>query len=513
MLLSKLLARTVCGILALLTLAAPILAANGDVSSGDELQAVVSTRGEIPVKTELSFSAARSHNPFAELPVAFSWNFGDGFLGAGEEVKHTFTRPGVYEASLMMQVGTESDSVGFPIFVYERSILFVSDNATHDQQLAVLAEVAREKNIFLDPAWGFGESEGFFAEEGAISAALQEKLETLRETDLIVLWTAGSDGLNGLARLAQNLNPPLDFSAKKIATLTDGNIEAITRIARGVFATIRPAEILISRSESLRDIVLADANEDLPALLERQAIPHRVIDSGLEKFSITAPLAFFVNYLVANGIPASAILLVLLLPVIATLVAFFKQVIGITTFGVYTPSVLTLSFLAVGLKLGLVVLFVVVLASILIRKILKRYRLAYTPRLAIVLTFVSLAILAAIVLLTWLAPFGEYYRISDLIAASIFPMLIMSTLAEKFVSIQTEKGSGSAIHMFTELIFVSVACYFIVGEWSYLQTLILSRPEVIFLFLIANIILGRFTGLRLTEYIRFRDVIKKAEEE
>jgi len=238
-----------------------------------------------------------------------------------------------------------------------------------------------------------------------------------------------------------------------------------------------------------------------------------VIDSGLEKFSITAPLAFFVNYLVANGIPASAILLVLLLPVIATLVAFFKQVIGITTFGVYTPSVLTLSFLAVGLKLGLVVLFVVVLASILIRKILKRYRLAYTPRLAIVLTFVSLAILAAIVSLTWLAPFGEYYRISDLIAASIFPMLIMSTLAEKFVSIQTEKGSGSAIHMFAELIFVSVACYFIVGEWSYLQTLMLSRPEVIFLFLVANIILGRFTGLRLTEYIRFRDVIKKAEEE
>ena len=174
---------------------------------------------------------------------------------------------------------------------------------------------------------------------------------------------------------------------------------------------------------------------------------------------------------------------------------------------------LTLSFLAIGLKLGIAVLFVVVVASILIRKILSRYRLAYTPRLAIVLTFVSFAIFGAIVLLTWLAPFGEYFRMSDLIAASIFPMLIMSTLAEKFVSIQTEKGARSAIRMFTELLLVSLACYLIVGEWIYFQTLMLAHPEIIFLFLLADVILGRFTGLRITEYIRFREVIKRTEEE
>ena len=152
-------------------------------------------------------------------------------------------------------------------------------------------------------------------------------------------------------------------------------------------------------------------------------------------------------------------------------------------------------------------------ASILIRKILRRYRLAYTPRLAIVLTFVSFAIFGSIVLLVWLAPFGEYFRAADLITASIFPMLIMSTLAEKLVSIQTEKGAMNAVRTFAELFFVSLGCYFVVGEWSYFQILMLAHPEIIFLFLLADVALGRFTGLRITEYIRFREVIKKAEEE
>ncbi|MCK5471851.1 PKD domain-containing protein [Candidatus Gracilibacteria bacterium] len=482
-------------------------------SAAMKLQAVISAREAVAAETEIGFSAAYSFNPFPERPEVFSWNFGDGSMATGEEVIHIFREAGIYEVRLTMRVGSESDEMSFPLLVFEKSILLLTDSTARESKIAMLAKTAREQNIFLDTAWGVGNHAGFFAEENAIAAALQEKFETLCETDLIILWTRGEDGLIGLASFAQKLNPPLDFSSKEIVAITGGSLDSFARIARGSFATLQPREILLTRSDALRDTVLTENPAELSAVLEQQAIPFRTIDSGLEKFSFTAPLSFLVNYLVSEGIPSSVILLVLMLPVIATFVAFLKQVVGITTFGVYTPSVLTLSFLAIGLKLGIIVLFVVVAASILIRKILSRYRLAYTPRLAIVLTFVSFAIFGAIVLLTWLAPFGEYFRMADLIAASIFPMLIMSTLAEKFVSIQTEKGARSAIRMFTELLLVSLACYLIVGEWGYFQTLMLAYPEIIFLFLLADVILGKFTGLRITEYIRFREVIKRAEEE
>ena len=480
----------------------------------EEMQAVISARSDaVAVNESIVLNASHSNNPFPERPIVYSWNFGDGRFGSGESVEHIFKTPGAYEVELTMQAGGDSDKVSFQIFAYERAIMLVSDKVEQEQKIATLAEASRGKNVFLDVVWGSGVREGFFAEESAIASALQEEINTLRHADLIVLLTGGSNGLNGLTRFAQEQSPPFDFSKKRIAVITESSLDSLAKIARGSFSTISPAEMLLADSEALRDIVLSDPNENVAISLEQQAIPHRVITSGLEKFSIITPLSSITNYLIAEGIPASVILLVLLLPAIAMLVAFFKQVVGLTTFGVYTPSVLTLSFLAIGLKLGLAVLCVVVLTSVLIRKILRKRHLAYTPRLAIILTFVALAIFLAIALFTWLTPFGAYTITADLIAASIFPMLIMSTLAEKFASIQTEKGSRSAVRLFLEVIFVSLVCYFVVGKWEYLHTLILSTPEVIFLFLIADIIIGRFTGLRLTEYIRFRDVIKKVEEE
>jgi len=482
-------------------------------NTAKHLQAVVSADESVAVGGKAEFSAEYSDNPFPERPAVFNWDFGDGAVASGEVVSNIFRVSGVFEVSLEMRVGNESNATSFEFFVFEKNILLLTDSLANEPKIKILVGAAREQNTFLDTAWGVGESVGFFAGENALTTALQTKFETLRSTDLIILWAQGGDGLSSLANFAQKLNPPLDFSTKEIIVISDASLDSLARLARGSFATLAPREILLTRSDALRDVILTDDSTAIADLLDQQAIPFRVVDSGLEKFKITAPLSFLVNYLISEGIPASVILLVLLLPVIATIVAFLKQVVGITTFGVYTPSVLTLSFLAIGWRLGIIVLFVVVFASILIRKILRSYRLAYTPRLAIVLAFVSLAIFAAIVLITYLAPLGQYFRATDLITASIFPMLIMSTLAEKFVSVQTEKGSRSAIQMFGELLLVSLGCYLVVGKWSFLQTVLLAHPEIIFLFMLFDLVLGRFTGLRITEYIRFREVIKKSEEE
>ena len=87
------------------------------------------------------------------------------------------------------------------------------------------------------------------------------------------------------------------------------------------------------------------------------------------------------------------ILLVLMLPIIVTVVAFMKQVVGIDTLGVYTPSILTLSFIALNLWFGLLIFVALLLIGGAVRHFLHRYRLLYIPRMAIILTFVSLTIL------------------------------------------------------------------------------------------------------------------------
>jgi hypothetical protein len=49
--------------------------------------------------------------------------------------------------------------------------------------------------------------------------------------------------------------------------------------------------------------------------------------------------------------------------------------------------------------------------------------------------------------------------------------------------------------------------------WTWLQTNILATPELIFIPILGNIWLGRFTGLRLTEYLKFRTLFKDESEE
>lgn len=210
-------------------------------------------------------------------------------------------------------------------------------------------------------------------------------------------------------------------------------------------------------------------------------------------------IAFFIE----QGVPIQTVLLLLMLPVIATLVAFFRQVIGIKAFGIYTPSLITFALLAFdpnGIKYGIAIFVSVILVGMVTRFALKRFRLLYLPRVAITLSIISLAILLILVI-------GGMYQRTGLAAVSIFPLLIMITLAEKFVATQIEKGSRTAFILAVETLVISVVGYFLVS-WQFLDVLILEYPWVILFTFVINFSLGKWTGLRLTEYFRFRKIAR-----
>jgi hypothetical protein len=49
---------------------------------------------------------------------------------------------------------------------------------------------------------------------------------------------------------------------------------------------------------------------------------------------------------------------------------------------------------------------------------------------------------------------------------------------------------------------------FIILSLDYIRSLVLLYPELIFLLIPINILIGRYFGLRVTEYIKFQPVIK-----
>lgn len=209
-----------------------------------------------------------------------------------------------------------------------------------------------------------------------------------------------------------------------------------------------------------------------------------------------------IDFALAQGVPLDTVILLLVLPVVATLVAFFRQIIGIKAFGIYTPSIVTFAFLAFdpkGLKYGIAIFFSIIITGMLSRTLLKYFRLLYLPRVALTLTIVALTTLAILVV-------GGSFNRTGLASVSIFPLLIMITLVEKFVATQIEKGDRTAIILALETLGISLVCYAIV-RWHVLIELIVAQPWIILLTVPVNIWLGRWTGLRLIEYLRFRKIL------
>jgi len=221
----------------------------------------------------------------------------------------------------------------------------------------------------------------------------------------------------------------------------------------------------------------------------------------------------FVEFIVNQGVPISTVTLILMLPIVVTMIAFFRQVVGIKAFGIYTPALVIFAFLAIksesesgvfsGLKYGTAIFFSVILIGTLARMLIKPFRLLYLPRVAIVISIVAVSTLLFLT-------FGGMFRRTGLAGVSIFPILIMITLVEKFVATQIERGDKIAVYLSLETYVISTLGYFL-ASWDKLIEYLQRYPWIALLAIGLNILLGKWTGLRLSEYIRFKKVIEYAK--
>jgi hypothetical protein len=183
-------------------------------------------------------------------------------------------------------------------------------------------------------------------------------------------------------------------------------------------------------------------------------------------------------------------------------VALIRQVVGIKTFGVFLPSILTISLLATGLLPGIIIFIVILISGTIIRFLLQKFRLLYLPRVALLISFISLIAVGLIIT-------ASYLNIGIASELSAFPILVMIIIVERFISVQTEQGYQSALILTLETLLISIAGYFVLNSLV-LQNFILQHPGFILILIVFDIILARWTGLRLVEYLRFRELRKRA---
>jgi hypothetical protein len=191
---------------------------------------------------------------------------------------------------------------------------------------------------------------------------------------------------------------------------------------------------------------------------------------------------------------------ILMIPLGALIVSIFRNIIGINTFGTFMPVLIALAFKNTKLGWGLMLFSIVIALGLVSRWCMDRLKLLLVPRLSVVVT-VLVIILAVGSLI------GNYGGIYRILSVALFPMVIMTMTIERLSIILMERGGREAIKVSLGTLLVATFGYLAMSISS-TQDFFFAFPEVLFALIGIQILLGRYTGYRLAEYIRFKSFIE-----
>lgn len=216
------------------------------------------------------------------------------------------------------------------------------------------------------------------------------------------------------------------------------------------------------------------------------------------------PIKYAIRLSIFSGVSANTIVLLLLLPVVALTIAAARHIIGIRGFGIFLPAALSVVLIETGPVLGLILFLVIVTVSTALRIGMRRLgvKLQYLPRMSFVLWTVVVSMLGVL----FLSPLIQR---PELTSVSIFPILILILLSEDFSKVQLGKSAKVAVSVTTETIVLALVSYIVLTTKA-LQTFAILQPELFLAgVVVGNYLLGRYSGLRLRELWRFRQLLGK----
>lgn len=487
-----------------------------DIIAPVVLKAEAGENKNVAIGRTVAFDASGSTVP-TDKQINYQWDFGDGNTAEGLDASYVYDRADNYIVTLTISDGDNESKDFLVVSVEEKVVLLLTDNSIPDKDVQDLVSYAQKQGVLLVNIQTTKKQDADYLVAQKLAQKLLTSPDDLKQSNIIILWTANNNGLNALSEWARivkesgqdNANADITDSSwkQKLVINIAENKTGTERLAQNTFNVLNPQYIILTNIDAIPVIVNNPETDKIISALKDENLDYQIISQhsqrSLDKITPFNFMSFLLNYLINKGVSQNTIFLILILPIVATIISFARQIIGVKAFGIYMPSIIALTFIETDIKWGLCILLVILIAGTIIRMLAKKLRILYMPRMAIVLTLVALVIFAMFVL-------SAYSNRTGLLNISIFPILMMIILSEKFVEVQIEKGNKEAIRLTLETLILAIISYYIVS-WESFKILILAYPELILLTIVLNILFGKFTGLRVVEYFRFRKLLKNAK--
>ena len=385
-------------------------------------------------------------------------------------------------------------------------------DATYDAEArTILAEEEETPFIFALGQLIDDATEGSASEEGMI-ALLAERLADSEDEIVGALSAGGPDGIDDPAtRLALVLNAA-GAPARRIAglALSEGGEASPLRdwVEVWIAGGWRPLDPLTG--EALDPARLMPMAEDDRAVLEGQGVddvsasyvvaqrPEDAVTEALRRADEAAPIISALSLLSLPQREQEVFRVLLLIPVGAVLIAFLRQVVGLSAFGTFMPVLIALSFRETSLFTGIVLFSGLVMIGLGLRAYFNGLQLLIVPRLAAVLSIVTLLMVA-------ISLVGQAFNIQLGLSLSLFPLVIITMTIERMSLVWDEFGAQEALTRGMGSLFAAILAYALMSN-DYVQHFAFMFPELLLVAIALMIAIGRYNGYKLTEYFRFRSM-------
>ena len=234
------------------------------------------------------------------------------------------------------------------------------------------------------------------------------------------------------------------------------------------------------------EVILTPRDENLLEFfqLRKNESNHWLIDYSF--FSL--PLTIQQDFKILVTIPIGVLLLVVL-----------RNLIGIKTFGTFLPILVALSFRETGLIAGIILFTIVIALGLLTRQLLDHLNLLMIPRVGSILIVVLLFMIT-------IALISFKLGIDVGLSVTLFPMVILAIMIERMSILWDERGPFEVFKQAIGTIMVAALGFWLMNLPE-IQHILFVFPELLLILLGLTMIMGRYTGFKLTELFRFRALI------
>ncbi|MEJ2532775.1 MAG: UUP1 family membrane protein [Halioglobus sp.] len=244
--------------------------------------------------------------------------------------------------------------------------------------------------------------------------------------------------------------------------------------------------------------VVGARNSSLEFALVRNSLPARAV-VGMEQRAEEYALLDFSIYTLPveqQGVFKG----LLLIPVAALVVVIMRILVGLRTSGTFMPILIALAFIQTTLWVGLAIFLVIISAGLWIRSWLSHMNLLLVSR-------ISSVVIVVIFLMAAMAIISYKMGMDQVLTVTFFPTIILAWTIERMSILWEEEGGREVVRQGGGSLLVAVLAYLAMTN-RLVEHLTFNFPELTLSLLGVILLLGKYTGYRLSELYRFSDLAK-----